>query len=92
MSVQDFFTWSPVVGSIIAFAVCLRANYLNRRDGLEPEAPSMITGAAVVPALLLLVLLISQSGLWAATANDPCSTISGDNSWTAWFIRITTGC
>ena len=91
MSVEQFFVWSPIVGSLIAFVVCVRANALNRAEGLEADAPTFITGIAAVPALIFLMVFVAQAGLHAATGFDPCTAVSGD-SWFAWFMRIGTYC
>ena len=94
MTVQEFrvvVAWSGALIAIVAFAVCLLANRLDRKAGLEPEAPSLITGVIALPFLVLLVVFLAQSGLKAATGMDPCSWTSGE-SWAAWFWRVTTGC
>jgi hypothetical protein len=78
--------WLFVGGSALAFVACLYANWLDRRAGLEPEAPSLITSIAGVPALVIAFLFIAQTIVRAGDiyVGDPCAVDAP--SWVKFLI------
>jgi hypothetical protein len=70
-----FLVWVFVGGSALAFVACLFANALDKRAGLEPEAPSRLTAIAGIPALVIAFLFVAQTIVRAGDiyVGDPCA-------------------
>lgn len=84
--------WLLVAGGLIAWGSCLWSNYLDRRAGLDGEAPSWLTSGAGVASLVAVLLVVSQSVLSADVIQDPCSVIDPNESWAAWLLWLAAGC
>ena len=78
--------WVFLIGSALVYVASMWANHQDRRDGKEPESPTVVYALFGMPALVLLILFVGGKVVDAAIAMDPCAH---DSSW--WW-RVIQGC